>query len=369
MRFKTVPIVLTDDERRTLTSWINSGTTEKRLAERAGFILAIADGLGTNETARRSQTRSARVSKWRRAFAARGIAGLQDAPRPGQPRRYTEETEKRILEVLDQKPPKGFSQWTGRMVARELGTVHVRQVYRVLSQRGIHLQRRRSWCISTDPEFARKAADIVGLYLAPPENAMVLAVDEKPHIQALERAQGWLRLPNGKAVTGFSHEYKRNGTSSLFAALEVSTGLVKTGHYNRRRRREFLDFMNDVIQGYDSDTEIHVILDNLSTHKPKNDRWLARHPNVHLHYTPTHASWLNMVEVWFSILSRQCLRGSSCASVRQLRTLIDDFTAVYTESAAPFEWRKTVVFQQTPARRLADASAAKTVTCNNVTKY
>ena len=153
-----------------------------------------------------------------------------------------------------------------------------------------------------------KPADLVGIYLSPPDHAVVLCVDEKPSIQALERAQGYLRLPNGQALKGFNHEYERHGTTTLFAALNVSTGQVKAGHYHRRRRREFLDFMNEVVADYPQQ-EIHVVLDNLSSHKPKRDRWRARHPNVHWHYTPTHASWLNQVEIWFSILTRQALRG------------------------------------------------------------
>ena len=143
----------------------------------------------------------------------------------------------------------------------------------------------------------------MGLYLDPPRNAVVLCVDEKPHIQALERAQGWLRLPNGRALTGFSHHYKRHGTTTLFAALDVATGQVQTGHFRRRRRREFLDFMHEVAGTY-PDQELHVVLDNLNTHKPKDDRWLRRRPHVHFHFTPTYASWLNQVECWFSILSR-----------------------------------------------------------------
>lgn len=154
----------------------------------------------------------------------------------------------------------------------------------------------------------------MGLYLSPPENAVVLCVDEKPSIQALERAQGWLRLPNGKALTGFSREYKRHGATTLFAALEVATGQVKGGHYKRNRRREFLDFMNELVVGYPDDMELHVILDNLSTYKPKHDRWLARHQNARFHFTPTHASWLNMIEVWYSILWRHTLRGASFTS-------------------------------------------------------
>ncbi|MGH7409876.1 MAG: IS630 family transposase, partial [Candidatus Methylomirabilis sp.] len=203
----------------------------------------------------------------------------------------------------------------------------------------IQLQRRRSWCVSTDPEFAPKAADIVGLYLDPPENAMVLCVDEKPAIQALERAQGWLRLPSGKALTGYAHEYTRHGTTTLFAALEVATGQVKTGHFTRRRRREFLAFMNEVVAAY-PERDIHVILDNLNTHKPKRDRWLRRHTNVHFHYTPTHASWLNQVEIWFSILSRRALRGASFTSPRQVREAIDHFVKAHNETAAPFHWTK-----------------------------
>jgi hypothetical protein len=231
------------------------------------------------------------------------------------------------------------------LVAKALGDVSVDQVWRVLRSHGIHLQRRRSWCLSTDPEFARKAADVVALYLDPPERAMVLSVDEKPAIQALERAQGWLRLPNGQALRGFNHEYKRHGTTTLFAALEVATGLAHVGHYHRRRRREFLDFMNRLVARYPNQA-LHVILDNLRTHKPKHDRWLARHPQVHFHYTPTHASWLNQIEVWFSVLSRQALRGLNAASVADVCRAIDAFTATRNARPIPFEWTKDAVRPQ-----------------------
>src|SRR5271165_1775728 len=183
--------------------------------------------------------------------------------------RYDENTRRRVLDQLDQPPPAGHGSWTGALVAKALGDVSKHQVWRVLRTQGIHLQRRRSWCISTDPEFAAKAADIVALYLDPPEHAVILAVDEKPHIQALERAQGYLKLPNGQAVTGFSHEYKRHGTTTLFAALNVLTGQVKGGHAHRRRRRDFLAFMNEVVALYPG-RELHVVVDNLNTHKPKH---------------------------------------------------------------------------------------------------
>jgi hypothetical protein len=179
--------------------------------------------------------------------------------------------------------------WTGGLIAAELGDVHEQQVWRFLRAQKIDLGGRKSWCESNDPEFTVKAADVVGLYMAPPENAIVICVDEKPSIQALERAQGYLKLPNGRTLTGHSHDYKRNGTSTLFAAFEVATGKVTTAHKTRRRRIEFLDFMNDIVADH-AGKDIHVVLDNLNTHKPKNDRWLKRHPHVHFHFTPTRAS-------------------------------------------------------------------------------
>ena len=336
---KGTEIALSEEERTVLESWVRSGTSEHRTAERARMILRLADG-ATNETvARELGTRPARVSKWRTRFAAERLGGLADAPRSGKPVRYGQAAERRILEVLDSPPPKGYASWTGSLLAERLGNVSADQVWRVLRCHGIHLQRRRSWCVSTDLEFARKSADIVGLYLDPPENALVLCVDEKPHIQALERAQGWLRLPNGKAMTGYSHEYKRHGTTTLFAALEVATGLVKTGHFRRRRRRAFLQFMNELVADH-PDEEIHVILDNLSTHKPKHDGWLARHKDVHFHYTPTHASWLNQIEIWFSLLTRHALKPRSFTHTRQVREAIDAYVEAHNEQAAPFEWTK-----------------------------
>lgn len=346
-------IELTEDELDTLSTWVRRSTTEQRMVQRARIVLEAALGKTTKEVAALLQVRPATVSRWRTRFAQHRIAGLSDAPRPGKPAKYDETTERRILAQLDQPPPEGYTTWTGQLVARALGDVSALQVWRVLRKHGIHLQRRRSWCISTDPQFAQKAADIVGLYLDPPENAVVISVDEKPAIQALERAQGWLRLPNGQAVRGHSHEYKRHGTTTLFAALEVQTGAVAVGHYRRRRRREFLDFMNRVVAQH-PDTELHVILDNLSTHKPKHDRWLARHPLVHFHYTPTHASWLNQVEVWFSILTRAVLRGLSATDPRQVRQAIDRFTAARNEHPVPFEWTKSVVHPGALKIRYAD---------------
>jgi len=343
MSRQATAIQLTEDERATLEGWERASTTEHRMVQRAQIILAADRGETTTAIADRLGVVPVTVSKWRTRFARERLPGLQDSPRPGKPAQYTVETERRVLAQLDQPPPAGYAQWTGPLLAAALGDVSADQVWRILRQHGIDLQGRKSWCESSDPEFGAKAADIVGLYLAPPEDAVVLCVDEKPSIPALERRQGWLRLPHGKAITGRNHEYKRHGTTNLFAGLEAATSRVQASHASRKRRREFLQFMNELVSEYSSDTEIHVILDNYRTHKPKQDRWLKRHPNVQFHFTPTHASWLNQVETWFSILWRQSLRGASFQSPRQVRAAIDQFILAYNEQAEPFEWRKTEV--------------------------
>jgi len=352
MSYQPTPIVLKPDEREALGSWVRSSSTEQRYAFRARVVLLADEGLGTREIARRLAARPATVTKWRIRFAQKRMEGIKDAPRPGKRRRYGPKEEQRVLAKLDEAPPSGYARWNGRLLGEALG-LSADYVWAVLRTHGIQLERRRSWCISTDPQFAEKAADIVGLYLNPPENAVVLSVDEKPGIQALERAQGYLRLPNGRAITGFSHEYERHGTTTLFAALEVAKGLVITGHYQRHRRVEFLDFMNRVLTSHPG-KEIHVVLDNLSTHKPKHDMWLARHKNVHFHYTPTHASWLNQVEVWFSILTGAALRGANFTSPQDVRDAIDRFVAVYNPKAHPFEWTKDVVHPKTLERCYAN---------------
>jgi transposase len=346
-------VSLTSEEEQVLRQWARAGTTEQRLVERAKVILLVHQGVANVEIARRLKTRPARVSKWRRRFAEQRLDGLRDSDRKGRPSVYDQETDKRVLTLLDEPPPSGYGKWSGPLLAQELGDVSDDQVWRILRKYDICLERRRSWCISTDPEFGPKAADIVGLYLNPPQNALVLCVDEKPSIQALERAQGWLRLPNGKALNGFSHGYKRHGTTTLFAAFDIATGQVQAGHYTRRRRREFLDFMNEIVAA-NPNREIHVVLDNLNTHKPKEDRWLKRHPQVQLHFIPTYSSWLNQVECWFSILSRQALAGVSFTSPKQLREAIDRFVAAYNEKATPFEWTKAVVHPTAPVKTYAD---------------
>ena len=334
-----------------LKARLRAPTTSQRDALRTKIVLLAAAGGTTRAIARELKVMPRTVSLWRGRYAREGLSGLDERQRTGRKPTYTHETGTRILAVLDRPPPAGYARWTGELIAAALGDVHVQKVWRFLRAHKIDLDGRKSWCQSQDPDFVAKAADVIGLYLNPPDKAVVLAVDEKPHIQALERAQGYLKLPNGRALTGHSHDYTRHGTSTLFAALEVATGKVTAAHYHRRRRVEFLDFMNKVAAAH-AGKEIHVVLDNLSTHKPKRDLWLKRHPNVHFHFTPTHASWLNQIEIWFSILTGLSLKGASFTAVQQLREHIDAFIAAYNPKAKPFVWTKTRVRQKTLKPRI-----------------
>ena len=291
--------------------------------------------------ARLCHTRPNTVIKWRQRFVRSGLSGLQDAARPGAKTVYGEDFRNRVLALLEQPPPTGQASWDGPAVAAALqGSVHA--VWRILRHEGICLQRQRSWCVSTAKEFAAKAADIVALYLNPPEKALVISVDEKPSIQALERKTGYVETDNGKIVRAYKSTYKRHGTLNLFAALQVATGEIKTAMTTLKRREEFLEFMDQIVAEYPVEQELHVILDNYCTHK-KCDIWLAKHPNVHFHFTPTSASWLNQVEIWFGILSRKALRGFSSKSTIELRQAIEEFVAVYAQNPRPFKWRKREV--------------------------
>src|SRR5882672_2740962 len=282
---------LSRKDRKVLEACCRSPVTLQRDLKRARIVLLAADGRSTRSIAKEVGVQPRIVSLWRHRYADYGLEGLQDKP-----------------------PPQGFARWTGPLLAEALGDVDVQYVWRFLRSHKIDLAARKSWCESTDPNFTAKAADVVGLYVTPPAKAIVLCVDEKPSIQALERAQGYLKLPNGRALTGQSHDYKRHGTTTLFAALEVATGKIIATHSKRRRRVEFLDFMNSITAAFPN-RQLHVILDNLSTHK-KNEPWLKAHPNVKFHFTPTSTSWLNQVEVWFSILQGQSLSGASFTSLK-----------------------------------------------------
>ena len=332
------------EDRLVLEARLRAPTTEQREVLRARIVLLADEGRSTRSIAKLVDVMPRTVSLWRGRYARQGLAGLAGKPLPGAKPKYDVQTGKRILAVLDRPPPAGYGRWTGQLIADDLGDVHAQQVWRFLRAQKIDLVARKSWCESKDPEFVAKAADIVGLYLAPPEKAVVICVDEKPSIQALERAQGYLKLPNGRALTGQSHDYKRHGTTTLFAAFEVASGRVTAAHSKRRRRVEFLEFMDEVVAIY-PDRELHVVLDNLNTHK-KNDAWLEAHPNVSFHFTPTSASWLNQVEIWFSILQGKSLKGASFTSVQQLKKHIDDFIATYNTNSKPFKWTKAKVHQR-----------------------
>jgi len=343
---------LSRKDRKVLEERCRSPVTLQRDLKRARIVLLAAAGRSTRSIAKEVGVQPRIVSLWRHRYADHGLEGLQSKPVPGKQPIYTKATNKRILKLLDKSPPAGYARWTGPLLAGELGDVDVQYVWRFLRSNKIDLAARKSWCESNDPQFTAKAADVVGLYVAPPKKAIVLCVDEKPSIQALERAQGYLKLPNGRSLTGQSHDYKRHGTTTLFAALEVATGKILATHSKRRRRVEFLDFMDRVAAAFPN-RQLHVILDNLSTHK-KNEEWLKAHPNVKFHFTPTSASWLNQVEVWFSVLARKALAGASFTSPRQVRDQIDAFIAAYNRDAQPFEWTKQVVFAKHPRAKYAD---------------
>ena len=328
-------------DQQELEGLARSRTESRQMVERARIILGCLAGKRVKEIARTCHTRPNTVIQWRQRFVQGGRAGLRDAQRPGARRIYGEDFRKRVLALLEQPPPSGQASWDGPALAAALqGSVHA--VWRVLRQQGICLQRQRSWCVSTDQEFAAKAADIVGLYLDPPEKALVICVDEKPSLQALERKTGYVETDSGKIVRAYKSTYKRHGTLNLFAALQVATGHVQTAFTQLKRRQQFLQFMDQVVAETAAEQELHVILDNYGTHK-KCDGWLAEHPHVHFHFTPTSASWLNQVEIWFGILSRKALRDLSTKTTAELRQAIEAFIAAYAQNAKPFKWRKREV--------------------------
>ena len=272
-----------------------------------------------------------------------GLPGLYTKKIPGRPAKYTEEFRKTIFKTLEKSPPPGFSQWNGALLAQVTG-YSKDAIWRLLRKQRICLQRKRSWCVSTDPEFTEKAADIVGLYIAPPENAIVICVDEKPNIQILERSCGYAVSSDKKLVRGLESTYTRHGTLNLFAALEVATGFVHASvtESSQKTKKGFLAFLDEVLAGLPTTCEYHVIMDNHSIHK-RHELWLLNHENVYFHYTPTSASWMNMVEIWFGILTLKSLRGASFANASALCSQIYAFQKAYNQSAHPFIWKKRQV--------------------------
>ncbi len=330
------------EDKASLLTIAKSQTAEGRAVERARIILACLEGKEIQQVARELRVSIPTVAKWRKRFALWGLRGLQDQFRPGKPVTYDAAFRNRVLALLEQPPPSGMSHWDGPAVAQKLES-SVYAVWRVLRREGIYLQRLRSWCVSTDKEFAPKSADVVALYLNPPVNAVVLSVDEKPSIQAIERATGYVETDSGRVVRGLKSTYKRHGTLNLFAALEVGAGQVHTKITDYKKREDFLSFLDGVLAEQPSDKEIHVILDNYSTHKG-NDDWLAKYEGrVQFHFTPTSASWLNQVEIVFSLLARKTLRGASFKNKDQLRDAIAAFIENHNAHAKPFRWRKREV--------------------------
>lgn len=319
-----------------------SRTEEARAVERARIILACLEGKEMQQVARELGVSIPTVTKWRKRFALWGVRGLRDQLRPGKPAKYDATFRKRVLALLEQPPPLGMSHWDGPTVAEKLGS-SVYAVWRVLRRDGIYLRRLRSWCVSTDKEFAPKAAEVVGLYLNPPLNAVILSVDEKPSIQAIERSSGYVETDSGRVVRALKSTYKRHGTLNLFAALEVGTGQVHTKFTEHKKREDFRGFLEGVLADQPQDKEIHVILDNYCTHK-RNDDWLAKFEGrVQFHFTPTSASWLNQIEIVFSLLQRKTLSGASFKTKDQLREAIEAFIQKHNERAKPFRWRKREV--------------------------
>jgi len=325
-----------------LTAISKSRTEEARAVERARIILACLEGKEIQQVAQELKVSIPTVRKWRQRFSQRGLEGLRDHPRPGKPPRYGSVFRDNVLALLEQPPPPGLAHWDGPAVAERLGA-SVHAVWRTLRREGIYLQRLRTWCVSTDPEFACKAAEVVGLYLNPPLNALVLSVDEKPSIQALQRPSGYVQTDSGAVVRAMKSTYKRHGTLNLFAALEIASGQVYAQTTEQKKREDFRRFLDGVIAELPADKEIHVILDNYATHKKSAD-WPAKYEGrVQFHFTPTSASWLNQVEIWFGLLTRKALRGASFASKDQLRTAIESFVARTNENPKPFHWRKREV--------------------------
>jgi transposase len=328
-----------DEDKASLIAISKSRAEEARTVERARIILARLEGKEIQQVARELRVSIPTVSKWCKRFSLWGLKGLRDDPRSGKPTKYGAAFRNRVLALLEEPPPPGMSHWDGPAVADRLGS-SVYAVWRILRREGIHLQRHRSWCVSTDKEFAAKAADVVGLYLNPPLNAVVLSVDEKPSIQAIERPSGYVETDSGAVVRALKSTYKRHGTLNLFAALEVGTGQVKTKITDYKKRADFQSFLEGVIAEQPVDQEIHVILDNYTTHK-KNDDWLSKFEGrVQFHFTPTSASWLNQIEIVFSLLQRKALNGGSFKNKDQLRDAIEAFIRRHNERAKPFRWRK-----------------------------
>jgi transposase len=337
----TAQIVLSDDERETLQRWARRPTTEQALALRCRIVLAAADGVLNKDIARELRCSAVTVGKWRSRFATKRFDGLIDEPRPGQPRKITDEiVEQVIVATLEEAPPDGATQWSTRSMAARVG-LNQTAISRIWRTFGLKPHRIEDFKLSTDPQFIDKVRDVVGLYLNPPDAAVVLCVDEKTQVQALDRTAPVLPMLPGTPARQ-TYTYVRNGTSDLYAALDVASGKVLTQMTDQHRAIEFRSFLNLIDREIPDGLAVHVICDNASTHKaPEIQRWLKRNRRFTLHYTPTYSSWLNQVERWFSELTTKKLRRSTHRSVTELRRDINTWVDHWNENPRPFIWRKT----------------------------
>jgi transposase len=337
----TAQIVLSEDERETLQRWARRPTTGQALALRCRIVLGAADGALNRDIARELRCNAVTVGKWRARFAAKRLDGLIDEPRPGQPRKITDEiVEQVIVTTLEEIPPDGATQWSTRSMAAKVG-LNQTAISRIWRAFGLKPHRIEDFKLSTDPQFVDKVRDIVGLYLNPPDAAVVLCVDEKTQVQALDRTAPVLPMLPGTPARQ-THTYVRNGTSDLYAALDVASGKVLCQMTDQHRAIEFRKFLNLIDHSVPDGLAVHVICDNASTHKaPEIQRWLKHHRRFTLHYTPTYSSWLNQVERWFSELTTKKLRRATHRCVDELRRDIDNWVEHWNENPRPFTWRKT----------------------------
>ena len=331
---------ITEEEHEALTRLAKRARSARNAAFRARIVLRCASGLTNSEVARELRTTNATVGKWRNRFVDRRLEGLLDEPRPGGPRRIDDDKIEGVVVKTLEATPRGRTHWSTRSMAKSIGLSHS-TIGRIWRAFGLKPHRSESFQLSDDPQLIEKIRDIVGLYMSPPDNAVVLCVDEKSQIQALERAKPLLPMDLGQPERR-THNYVRHGTLDLFAALDVATGNVIGKTFPRHRAVEFIKFLNDIESAVPADLAIHAVLDNLATHKtPSVQRWLLKHPRWHLHFTPTHGSWLNLVERFFGLLTEHALRRSTHQNVRQLRAAIDLYLDAHNEHPKPFRWTKS----------------------------
>lgn len=332
-------IELSPEEETELRRLVRMPSTPNQQALRARIVLRASEGASNTAIAEELDLSLPTVGLWRSQFARDGLEGLADRPRSGRPRTIDDDTVQRVLAKTLERPPGGETHWSVRRLAKETGLAPS-TVARIWKTHRLPPHRTRTFKYSRDPELAAKVIDIIGLYLNPPEGALVLCVDEKTQVQALNRTQPILPLRPG-LPEGRTHDYKRNGTTNLYAALEIANGQVLTDCQPRHRAQEFLAFLKQIDRAY-PEGELHLVLDNSSTHTtPEVNSWLDRHRRVHFHFTPTGASWMNMVETWFSILTRQHIRRGSHDTVPELINAIDTYVANWNQHPKPFSWTKT----------------------------